>query len=231
MTDGDAQRHALEGVGYQERFDVHLAQLDAAENFDARFGVETGKPVEAWEIDEADDDALFHNSRYSPTPVRTIRLVLARCPVPYHETSFVDFGCGKGRVLLVASEFPFARVVGVDYSSELCNTARRNIENFTPSTRRCCDVRVFQSDATRFPIPDDAGVFYLYEPFVPEVAEQVLSAVEKSLHDNPRPAAVCLVGASLRTTLDRRTESWRLAEVIESPDDPYFNSCIYVAPG
>src|SRR5512143_830432 len=40
--------------------------------------------------------------RYCPTRARALRLLLAQCSFPAGSV-FVDFGCGKGRALLVAS--------------------------------------------------------------------------------------------------------------------------------
>ena len=39
-------------------------------------------------------------------------------------SGFVDFGCGKGRVLLLAAGFGFARITGVEFAKELCDIAK-----------------------------------------------------------------------------------------------------------
>ena len=40
---------------------------------------------------------------------------------------FVDFGCGKGRVLFLAARYRFARIIGVELSERMAEQARRNL--------------------------------------------------------------------------------------------------------
>jgi len=59
------------------------------------------------------------------TPYQGTRVVpLQRClkkieSMILQGSSFIDFGCGKGRVLLVASQFGFKKVIGVEFDHEL----------------------------------------------------------------------------------------------------------------
>ena len=46
---------------------------------------------------------------------------------PIERTVFLDVGAGKGRAMLVASEYPFLRVEGVELNPKLADIARRNI--------------------------------------------------------------------------------------------------------
>jgi hypothetical protein len=75
---------------------------------------------------------------------------------------FVEFGCGKGRVVLdAARRYRFRRVIGVELSPDLSAVARRVVasENGNP---RCHDVRIETADATAFEIPDDMTYAYFY---------------------------------------------------------------------
>jgi predicted RNA methylase len=68
-----------------------------------------------------------HGTRYSPAPEAAIRWCIENCGVPYTETTFVDLGSGKGRVLIVAAMYPFKRIIGVEYSPDLATVCRRNL--------------------------------------------------------------------------------------------------------
>lgn len=227
MSGDEAKNDLVETLEHQQRFDSRLTAIDAIDQFDATFGVETNIPLENWEIEESTDYTLKHNSRYSPTPVRTIRRVLAEIPIPPENTAFVDFGSGKGRVLLAASELPFKRVIGVDYSSTLCATARDNIARYSSRRRQTLSIDVLCQDATLVPIPHDAGCFYFYEPFSAAVTEVVLHNIEESLRRQPREAAICLVGNALKSTVDARP-FWTTLTTVTSPDHPYYDATIYV---
>ncbi len=90
-------------------------------------------------------------------------------PIRYEDFTFIDLGAGKGRVLLVASRFPFKRLIGVEFARELVETARRNIERFG------CRAEVVHADAADYRFPSENLVVYLYNPFGPEVLRPVLS--------------------------------------------------------
>ena len=51
--------------------------------------------------------------------------------------AFVDMGSGKGRALLVASELPFAKIVGVELSQELHQIAEENVRRYRPESQLC----------------------------------------------------------------------------------------------
>jgi methylase of polypeptide subunit release factors len=65
---------------------------------------------------------------------------------------FVEFGCGKGRVLTQAARRPFSRVVGIDISPELSRVAEANLER--NSTRHSCgEAEVITGDITARAVP------------------------------------------------------------------------------
>ena len=225
-TDDSAGQRALKRLEFQERFDARLAAIDEADRFDATFGVETSQPVEQWEVEEADDAALQNNSRYSPTPVRTIRQVIAASPLKYEDVSFVDLGSGKGRVMLVASDFPFKKIIGVEFASSLCEVANQNIARYKSADQRCQTFEVVCQGVEQFAIPDDAGVFYFYEPFQKVIAEKVFDNIEASIRRNPRQVVLAFVGKLLDPVVQARG-TWKVASTLASPDDPWYDARLY----
>lgn len=101
------------------------------------------------------------------------------------EDVFVDFGCGKGRMLLAAAMHPFKRIVGVDISPELCAVATENVER-NRDRLRCQDIDVVVADVTRFDVPDDLTVAYLYNPFKGAVFKAFLDRLTASIDRRPR---------------------------------------------
>ncbi len=227
MTAPDARLRGQQAIERRAEFDARIAAIDARDGFDARFGVETSAPVEQWELKEADQSTLGLHNRYSPTPLRTVRAAIGAALAGCDERpSFVDFGCGKGRVLLVASEFSFARILGVEFSATLCGVARRNIIRYWSTTQQCRALEVCCQDAAQFVIPDDAGVLYFYEPFGSRTAAKVFENIESSLRAHPRRAVVCLVGKGLSQAIGQRP-CWRQIGSISSPDDEYYDTTLY----
>lgn len=223
----DARDLNMQALNIRRQFDANLSRIDEVTGFDVGFAVDTNEPVEPWQIDEADDFTLENNSRYSPTPAHTIRRILLTCPIQLEYTSFVDFGSGKGRAMLIASEFPFRKVIGVEFSSHLCEVARQNISNYKSDSQQCSSFEVHNLDASAFHIPGDASFFYFYEPFTQNVAAKVLENIESSIYRHPRQAIVCFVGKSLINFIEERSHWRQIGDHLISPDDPYYNYRFY----
>ena len=56
---------------------------------------------------------IFH-SPYMPSDPAEFREMMAALPIDFHKFTFIDVGSGKGRTLLMASEYGFKQIVGVE---------------------------------------------------------------------------------------------------------------------
>jgi len=121
---------------------------------------------------------------YFPSCYAELRSVLASFSWDSQDV-FVDIGAGKGRALLVAGEYPFRSVIGVEISPTLCQTARSNLAR-NSSKLACRDVQVIEADASEWPIPDTATIFYLYNPMKGERLTRLFAAIAASLASAPR---------------------------------------------
>ena len=121
---------------------------------------------------------------YFPTAFSGFRSAMREVGVEAGEV-FVDYGSGKGRVLLMAAEYPFRRIVGVEISAELHAVARANLVRCADRLR-CQDIELWTGNAVEFPVPADASVVYLYNPFHGRVLSSVLAALRASLDAHPR---------------------------------------------
>jgi len=89
--------------------------------------------------------------------------------------AFYDLGCGKGRALVVASEFEFREIVGVELSGHLSNVARRNaavVSSRFPGRPR---IRVVEGDAVEAELPPGDLVVYIYHAFGEQTLTKVLA--------------------------------------------------------
>src|SRR5689334_20151383 len=107
--------------------------------------------------------------RYGPSNPRLVRGVLDGLQVDYAQFPFIDYGSGKGRVLIVAAGFPFKEVIGVEFSRELHETALKNIARIRRDMIRCGEVTSLHCDAASFQPPGSNLVCYFYNPFGPPV--------------------------------------------------------------
>jgi SAM-dependent methyltransferase len=132
---------------------------------------------------------LFH-SAYQPTDPALFREMMAQLPIAFDTFTFVDLGSGKGRTLLIASEFPFRRIVGVELIAELHRAAEENLAAYKSKSQRCFALEAICGDATDFPFPDDPLVLYLFDPLPESGLRRVLDNLHRSLRTHPRAVYV-----------------------------------------
>lgn len=117
---------------------------------------------------------------YGGSQPSIVRRVLASLPEP-QRYAFVDIGCGKGRPLVVASEFPYQRVVGVELSSRLAETARSNAAAIAARFPDRTPIEIQVADATTVSPPADRVVYFLYNSFGRELVKALVENIEKRL--------------------------------------------------
>ena len=130
---------------------------------------------------------FFHanpeNKQYDPLLYHHLFTVVRQLQVGPDDV-FLDYGCGKGRVLVAAALRPFHEVIGVDLSPELCEIARANVRR---ARGLCCrNIRIVCADAISFDVPDSVTVLYFYNPFTGSILRGALAKVRQSLDRRPR---------------------------------------------
>lgn len=186
--------------------------------FDSVHGTETRTFTDLNTLDVAGTNKQ-HGERYQPSPVYSLRRLLRRLDIHYPDFSFVDFGSGKGRTLLIAGELPFKQVIGVEFSADLHVQAQRNIARYR--RRRAGAVVPVHADATEFALPHDDLVLYFFNPFNAPVLGQVLDNLVASLQARPRRVILIYLYLPDAAWLDRltmftRRATWRNYVVLEA---------------
>ncbi len=91
--------------------------------------------------------------------------------------------------LVLAGLQPFRRIIGVEMSPELSGIARDNIERARDKLI-CREFEVVTTDASRYEVPTDVSVVFLWNPFVGQVLARVIEQIRRSLEAAPRPMTV-----------------------------------------
>ena len=107
-----------------------------------------------------------------------------------HDFTFIDLGSGKGRVLLMASDYPFRRIIGVEFIPELHRAAQKNIAGYSNDRQLCRQIESVCMDARDFQFPPGPLVVYLFNPFSESTFAQVLENLRRSVEQSPRPVYV-----------------------------------------
>ena len=181
----------------------HMIAVRADQAFDHRHGVDTGGSIQIEFLDVLGSNREYARE-YVATSPKSFDWLMKHVDRKLDGYTFIDFGSGKGRCLLLASKYPFSRIIGVEFAKELVTIANKNILRHRPR------LAVVQDDATAFKMPAEPLLLYFHNPFTREVFERVLANIEGSLTANPRDA-VLVYAASNPAMLD-----WVRPSVLES---------------
>lgn len=146
--------------------------------FDFENGVATTLPRQSL-------DALL--IPYQGADPEIVRQMFARLSPAAAGTTFVDFGCGKGRVLILAAQFGFEKIIGVELDFELAMECQINLGKANHRLGNA-DVQIFKQDATTFDLPSGSLTIFLYNPFL----GSTLNSLVKRLHTRAQNSATTL---------------------------------------
>lgn len=132
---------------------------------------------------------LLH-SPYQPTEPTLFYEMLHSLDIDYREFIFIDLGSGKGRVLIMASDFPFWRILGLELLPELNRVARENLQNYRNVKQKCFAMESLCGDARDFLFPPEPTVLYLFNPLPESGLQQVIANLARSMAQAPRPVYV-----------------------------------------
>jgi SAM-dependent methyltransferase len=161
---------------------------DAA--FDRANGVDTGGKIRPGAMRDVRSENRPHGVQYEATDAGLFGEMIDASGIDPSCYELVDFGSGKGRVLLLASRLPFREVIGVEYSPALHRIAELNLRGALRAGRRSGPVWSVCADAARFPLPDGPLVLYFFNPFGRPVMKRVRDNVVASYGASPRGIVV-----------------------------------------
>jgi SAM-dependent methyltransferase len=97
--------------------------------------------------------------------------------------TFIDVGCGKGRSMMVATEFPFDAVLGYDLAAPLVGIANRNARIVARAHPERTPMQAFSADALELEFAHRKLVIFLFNPFGSSVMSMLLDSLERALAD------------------------------------------------
>jgi predicted RNA methylase len=152
------------------------------------YGIETTKPDSLKQLTIKSDNK-YEAEIYMPSNYYILEVLFTHLPKIENRGSFVDLGCGKGRVLAVAAHHGFNRLRGIEFAEELCLEAAKNMHKVES---RFPDLKweVVCKDVIESSICEDDTVFFFFNPFGENVMRQVLHLIMESLRMHPRKVYV-----------------------------------------
>lgn len=177
-----AKRRLLPGMKVAEGFTRHP--------FDEEFGVRTsglvaGRHLKSGHLHDRHATAYYG---VAPSVFRTLLRRWQRSGIacPIERYSFIDVGAGMGRAVLLASQWPFLRVDGVELNPTLARIAKKNLTAWRSAGRAQAKMRITCGDAVDFPLPVGPCLAFLFNPFGATVMRRLLRAWCESLRERRR---------------------------------------------
>src|SRR6266702_1405226 len=181
--------------------------------FDQMHGVDTSGLVPAKHLvtGHANDEHVTAYYGVAPSILRTL-IDQWRETIPPHPISrytFIDIGAGKGRGLLVASEYHFRKVIGIELNPSMAAIARENVAHWTQTHEadftapRLAPIEVLEQDALDFDLPTTPSLLFLFHPFEAPVLKQLLRNIETQFAKRPNMLDLIYVNAECANVLDR----------------------------
>jgi predicted RNA methylase len=134
--------------------------------------------------DRSEDEHLY----YFATSYRRVFRILDALHLGPSDT-FVDLGCGKGRVTCCASLYPVSEVIGIEDIQELCTAAEKNLRILRGDR---APTKILHCKAEEFEYIKGT-VIYMFHPFGPRTLTAVLSRLDTGLRLNPRKVRIVYV--------------------------------------
>lgn len=156
------------------------AQRAADQAFDKKWGTDTSRPISVHDLDIG-RARIAQCNRYEASSEAMLSAPLAALRIDPGGYDFIDYGAGKGRVMMMALQAGFRSVTGIELSARLCATAQSNLTMFSRDCAAARDARVIGTDATMY-LPTGSQILaYFYNPFDASIMDVVRQRLEQTL--------------------------------------------------
>jgi hypothetical protein len=170
-------RRLLPGLKVGEGFTRHP--------FDLQFGVRTSGLIAGRNLKSGHRHDRQSTAYYGVAPSvfqsMIVRWRRTKPVAPIDGFTFVDLGAGMGRAMLLASEYPFRQVVGVELHPTLAGIAGKNAARWRAEGRAKALMCAVCKDAVEFKLPDGPCVLFLFNPFGATVLRRLLKKLAAGL--------------------------------------------------
>jgi protein-L-isoaspartate O-methyltransferase len=124
--------------------------------------------------------------------------------------TFIDLGSGKGRVLIMAHEYGFQNIIGVELSDRLIAVCRQNL-----AILGITNVSIAAEDASTFSPPNGPLVVCMNNPFTPPLFNKVV----ERLTEHRLPLYLIYLTPRYRAVIEQTN---RFATILEVKTHPGF---------
>jgi hypothetical protein len=156
--------------------------------------VDTSGQIDLENLEVIGENRSFGHSVVHTSP-QTFSFLARLFPAEKSNYTFIDVGCGKGRVVLLASQLGFKQVIGVEFSPWAAGIAVDNIRTFRGNRAGLGSCSIVVADALEYQLPNEPLVLYFCTPFEPQLSERFFGRVVELFERNRKPIRICMVAS------------------------------------
>lgn len=175
-------------LGWQEFAKRLPAEHLINQAFDSRHGTDTAGEIRLEDTGVSAADAARGQTIYRPVWESEFHAALASLKLGFEGFTFVDIGSGKGKMLMMAAEYPFSRVIGIEYSPQLNAIAQRNLSIFRSPSQRCFALEAVLGNALEWELPKGPIICLVFNALDPETMRAFVKRAECDLASRSAPA-------------------------------------------
>lgn len=153
--------------------------------FDLRYRIDTINTEQLENLD-IDSPNKQYGVYYEGTNAYIFKKTFSSFKINEAESVFVDFGSGKGKAMFMAAERGFRKVIGVEFSRELVEICRKNLEVFKKKSKSKTEFEIIHGDASQYEIPAEANLLFFSNPFNETLTTRVIENILRSYDKTPR---------------------------------------------
>ncbi len=127
--------------------------------------METAREEPLGEMGVAADAIKRGNNFYRVTWGWLIKKAMAQLDIDPRRYSFIDYGSGKGKATLMASDYPFKTIIGLEYAKRLHDIAAENCRTYRSADQQCHSLKQVLGDALDYTPPPGPIVCFMCNPF------------------------------------------------------------------
>jgi len=155
--------------------------IQAHEKFDFKYGLETQTPIPIRNLETSAPGAQYA-IQYEGAAIPLVHRIIRQLRTDLRRFTLIDLGSGKGRVLLVAAQYSFNSVIGVEFSKTLHDIAQSNIYKFVEQGLTKTRPISINMDAGEFDFSQFGNkVVFCNNPFAAILTLRVLDKLQFSL--------------------------------------------------
>ena len=134
-----------------------------------------------------DSFSTEHLYPYEPTSYRVLDRLIESGHIS-REDRVLDYGCGKGRVLIYLNHRIGCRTIGIELMDALYSDAVKNVSNYRDHAKNVVedDIEIAHLAAQKYEIPLSVNRFFFFNPFSIAVFKGVMGRVIESYYEKER---------------------------------------------